>query len=451
MILLMTQKEIKEALAKAKDPEWFKEVSIELNLPHIGVNVKKKGFASIYTYIKRQVKAWDKFKKIPSVLHFSAKQFIDAEKSIDELLNDATELDKYGLNNKWSSVAKALNNLEKGKHFTADSPFTVFLVDTHLKGDVFSAGALDYLRNDINIGSSSYRNDNPRSNQYFTGVMMAYEFSHKDSEITQRRNREKHSYTQLHNEFEALLAQDQEAVQHQLDEIAKSRTDMIEAYQQEKSELRQQYTEDLGQVVQQITDKAKQVENDKSSWLTTNKDTVAEQLKTWTQQIATLETTYNEKLKLEAPARYWNQRAQTLTKEGKRWLWWFIGCCLTGVFSLGVVLYFISNGTLAELFTKTGSAIRWSLVFITFISFLAYGIRLFSRLTFSTFHLARDAEEREQLVYVYLSLKKDKDVSEAERNLVMQSIFSRSDSGLLKDADTPTMPGTGGIIEKIIK
>lgn len=76
-------------------------------------------------------------------------------------------------------------------------------------------------------------------------------------------------------------------------------------------------------------------------------------------------------------------------------------------FLLWVLYFFLSDGTLKDLFEKTGSAIRWSIVFITFVSFLAFVIKTFAKLMFSSYHLSRDVEEREQLTYVYLALKKE--------------------------------------------
>ena len=61
-------------------------------------------------------------------------------------------------------------------------------------------------------------------------------------------------------------------------------------------------------------------------------------------------------------------------------------------------------------------------------------------MAFSSFHLARDAEEREQLTYVYLSLIKDSAVDEKEKSLIMQSLFSRAETGLLKGDSGPAMP-----------
>ena len=43
----------------------------------------------------------------------------------------------------------------------------------------------------------------------------------------------------------------------------------------------------------------------------------------------------------------------------------------------------------------------------------------------------------------------DKAVEAKEKHLVLQSIFSRSDSGLLREDSSPTMPRAGGVINKI--
>ena len=79
---------------------------------------------------------------------------------------------------------------------------------------------------------------------------------------------------------------------------------------------------------------------------------------------------------------------------------------------------------------------------ITIISFLAYGMRSLNKLMFSSFHLARDAEERKKLTYVYLALKEQGAVDKEDRHIILQSLFSRAETGLLKDESSPTMPST---------
>jgi hypothetical protein len=96
-------------------------------------------------------------------------------------------------------------------------------------------------------------------------------------------------------------------------------------------------------------------------------------------------------------------------------------------------------------------AIRWSIVFLAFLSILIYGIKTLNKVTFSSFHLARDAEERYQLTHVYLALINEKALEKEDRLLVMQSLFSRADTGLLKEDSSPSMPGAATIVEKLAK
>jgi len=90
-----------------------------------------------------------------------------------------------------------------------------------------------------------------------------------------------------------------------------------------------------------------------------------------------------------------------------------------------------------------------TIVFALIASILVYFIRLFVKLATSAYHLSRDAYERYQLTYVYLSLLNEKAVKEEERNIVLQSIFSRADTGLLKGDSTPAFPE--GVISQLLK
>ncbi|WP_232115434.1 MULTISPECIES: DUF6161 domain-containing protein [Tenacibaculum] len=115
-----------------------------------------------------------------------------------------------------------------------------------------------------------------------------------------------------------------------------------------------------------------------------------------------------------------------------------------------LLLWLTPEGMLLSFVKGNAQTIKWSVIYVTFISFLAYGIKALHKVVFSSFHLARDSEEREQLTYFYLALIKEKAVDEKDKNLIMQSLFSRADTGLLKDDSSPTMPNDimGKIFEK---
>ena len=97
------------------------------------------------------------------------------------------------------------------------------------------------------------------------------------------------------------------------------------------------------------------------------------------------------------------------------------------------------------------NTIQGIVIFGTILAVYAFLVRTLSRLTFSSFHLMRDAEEREQLTYLYLSLVNDKKLDENSRDIVLQALFSRSETGLLVSESGPTMPGVGEIIKSAAK
>ena len=68
-----------------------------------------------------------------------------------------------------------------------------------------------------------------------------------------------------------------------------------------------------------------------------------------------------------------------------------------------------------------------------------YILRTFIKMAMSSFHLSRDAKERNKLSIFYLALIEDDAVTDKERAIVLNSLFSRADTGLLKGDSGPTM------------
>lgn len=71
---------------------------------------------------------------------------------------------------------------------------------------------------------------------------------------------------------------------------------------------------------------------------------------------------------------------------------------------------------------------------------MAFCIKAITKVMFSSFHLSRDCEERYTLTYFYLSLLKESNIDAEEKKLIIQSLFSRAETGLLKEDGSPTMP-----------
>lgn len=167
-------------------------------------------------------------------------------------------------------------------------------------------------------------------------------------------------------------------------------------------------------------------------------------------RIKVLEDTYTKLLQLKGPAEYWDELAKSYRSRG----WWLLGVVgLIGVVVFGSLLALLFDSDKLPLLNHVNfdaATVRASLIFVVLTSVAGYLLHLFTKLSISSFHLARDYRERFQLTRVYLALIKDGDIQndESTRQLILQSIFSRSDTGLLKGDHALTMPVALGEVVK---
>ena len=155
------------------------------------------------------------------------------------------------------------------------------------------------------------------------------------------------------------------------------------------------------------------------------------------ENISNLEKLYRENLMLKAPAEYWDEMSIEYNKKAKKSLYIAIGISAVTIFILVALIVFIPETTNASHWFDT---IKNTAILTVITSVLIYGLRVAVKLTMSSYHLARDARERKQLTYFYLSLINEDAVSNKERELIITSLFSRSDTGLLKGDSSPEMP-----------
>ncbi|OOQ68165.1 hypothetical protein C1S86_11760 [Vibrio parahaemolyticus] len=146
---------------------------------------------------------------------------------------------------------------------------------------------------------------------------------------------------------------------------------------------------------------------------------------------------FKEHLRLKEPAQYWFESARKYGNSAALW-----GGVLTCLVLLGVAgfVHFYSKFLMGQELGVSLDTVKGVVLFVTGITVYGFLIRVVSRLLMSTIHLQRDSEERAQLTYFYLSLIKDGAIDEDSRNIVIQSLFSRTETGLITGDSSPTMP-----------
>ncbi len=167
--------------------------------------------------------------------------------------------------------------------------------------------------------------------------------------------------------------------------------------------------------------------------------------------LAQTEAAYREQMRLKAPVEYWSAKAKRHVKQAKLYRCFLTVFAIVGSVVLLAVLWALGNhavdlarnekpGTMYLIFATLG------IVATTIVFWIA---RVLDRLFFSEYHLAIDSEERSVMTETYLALIADGKISEAERNLVLASLFRPTADGIVKDDAAPDI-SPGALISKIL-
>jgi hypothetical protein len=400
--------------------EKLNNININIIFDHFNSNIELKGIQSIYKFVYDQVIGWNKIEKLPPYFLPSKMHFEVLKSSLVSLASYTDINSQNRFENEFRQLERDLSNVKGNRNdfiFIYDAPETDFLIAVYKKNTSFFNGALDYITN----STTNTRNDN----SYLTGLIMAYEFRNQEnSEILKRRNNEKASLAQIRTKYNEYIVEAEQQLNSNLSDAKDNLTKHFET-------------------VDKLKDESNKIFKD---WFNKESFDFEKFHQDSNEKVNELEDLYQRKLKLEAPAQYWKTRAVDLKKESTKYLNWLIGISVLSAIFLFTLLLSLGNGFYETAFSDTLKGIKWSIILITIISFLAFAIKILSKMAFSSLHLSRDAEEREQLTLFYLALIKDTEIKDEERQLILQSLFSRADTGLLKEDSSPTMPTS--IIEK---
>jgi hypothetical protein len=407
----MTNSEFNKKIIEANDIDWFKNIEATFNFPYINVSIKQNGITAIYKLLNQQIEGWDKTENLPTEFENSKNYFLRLKQQILDFVNSYIQSEESTLQGNWRTIINSINNVGSFP-FVFNCPETEFLLKINTETPQYFSAAYNFITNGNSL------NSNGRDN--LIGYILAYEFKQKDkSDLTERRNAEKLSLSKIRSEFHKYLSEsEQELITHL-----------------------KNTNEDFEEHIKQIDELKIGKEELISKWFDETKSVYEKLIYDSNVTIKDLESTYKEKLKLEEPAIYWSDRAKTLRNQG----WWALGVMIALIFiaawSLSEILWKAPEQIYSSWFGDDKSAaIRWSIVYITLLSLIAFCIKAVSKVMFSSFHLARDCEERHTLTYFYLALLKDSNVTDSDRQLIMQSLFSRAETGLLKDDSSPAMP-----------
>jgi len=410
----MTIKEFRKAITETQNQDWFNNKEIELSFPSVSFTNTFKGLSSLVNYLYGQLKKYrDLELDNGSHLKNSFRFFESAVAVTEQFLRDrATIEDSASLNAYWSQISSSFQQSGNKLIFPVDSSEAKLILDLEKFNINTASGAFKYLTNSNDSNFSSF--------DVLNGYLFAYEFRMREHRtVKDLVANERKSISSLKNDFAKALP--------------KSEHDLSEHIIKTEATVKEYFDE----VEKYKTDKEKLY----SDWFINTKGDFENFNTHCESKIAELEETYSQKLKLEEPAMYWKERGNDLKKHGNWMLVITLMLVLITVLSLASILFKTPTDLYSSFFSDDKSAaIRWSIIYITILSFIAFTIKQLSKVMFSSYHLARDCQERYTLTYFYLSLLKNSAIAPEQQQLIIQSLFSRAESGLLKDDSSPTMP-----------
>jgi hypothetical protein len=416
----MTNKELNQKIAQAADLEWHKTVEETFNFSNVGIVQNIKGVSAIYEYVNQQIRGWEKFgEPLPDQLVENKNYFESIKVQIIQFVNSYTEAQTSNLQHYWSATKNQINAINR-KPIPYNTAQAEFLIKLYRETPTYFIGAYNFI-----VGADY----NVNTRELLYGAILAYEFTLKDkNEIVDRKKAEQKSISKLKSDF-----------QHYLSE---SSNELVEHLKNT--------TEKYGEYVTQIDDLKTEKETLFDEWFENIKN---EEWQKWydekIERLQKLEETYETKLKLEKPAKYWQMKSSTYFNQGEKAKTVLLWIVLSTSIFLGLILTISPDWIFMHVFDGNSTAIiRWSLVFITLLTLIAFAVKAITKYMFSSYHLARDAEERHTLTFFYLALLKDTEVKDEDRKLILQSLFSRVETGLLKDDSSPTMPND--MVSKIL-
>jgi hypothetical protein len=418
----MTIKNFRKNINESEFENKFKEINVEINYPHLNFGkIVLKDLIAVYSFLIKQNKGWES-SSLPSVLNSSKEHFKNLKSLVLDVVNGNNT--EYNIDNKLSNIKSLLisqTNNANHKIITSDSSEFHFLKEISEENSRYVEGAYDFL---FNIKGSFNNLDS------LTGFIKAYEFRNTENDsFSKRRVSERAAISKIKSSFENYVSEREKEISEVIDVSNKNLNKQSEDF------------------VTLIKDK----DDEFYKWFDNEKIKFDDFFEKSNQNIIDTEIIYRKKLQLEAPARYWQKKSTKHSEDAKKIrtiIIWVVS--LTSVF-ISLLLVVSPDWIFKTVFGKdTVTIVRWSILFLILISLIAYSIKALTKMMFSSYHLARDAEERHTLTFFYLALLKDTDVSEENKKLILQSLFSRTDTGLLKDDSGPTMP-SNDILSKLIK
>ena len=227
------------------------------------------------------------------------------------------------------------------------------------------------------------------------------------------------------------------------DEVARVRRESDQFQQDRNEEWKLRYGREI-RLNRRLLDRTKAIwKRENSNFHNLAQDSLAE--------LEDTKNRYEVQMALAAPVKYWKDKSDDHGNSEKVMLTIAILYFITSLISLFILGKF-SAEYIIELDKDVDRAAVYVIVsggLLAFTTMIFWFGRVVMKLYLSEHHLRVDAAERSIMTQAYLAMTEQGSATEAERAIVLSSIFRPSPDGIVKD-DGPADASIGGILSKIL-
>ena len=382
--------------------ERLNKIEVEINNPKFGYINKLKGLDRIEEYLITEMNFWRKYSSKSDYMRQYTNYYDRVLGELKSFYINYSKAEEPVFNSNWNPIkTRIANNFIDGdlQLLHSGTPATEFILNLLAKNSEQAYAAQEFIiERPINV----------RNRDFLIGYFKAHDFLNDKRDINDKMKESEVAFNTLLNEL--------------------------------KNKTNEVHTKFHSTTTELSTWKENFIEEVKK-WQETKVKAIDELYSEKNNVFINLEEAYSKRLQLEGPVTFWSKRVSKYRLQGIIWTSLLTILIVALLLLFKNFIYNPPESFNANLFAGNPSAIKAVLILAAIISFAVFLLRVFSKMVYSSFHLMRDSEEREQLTLVYIALVKEGKIDLADRKLVFEALFSRADTGLLGGDSGPTMPG----------
>lgn len=152
--------------------------------------------------------------------------------------------------------------------------------------------------------------------------------------------------------------------------------------------------------------------------------------------IEQIKKAYHDELKLKDPAEFMKTESKKYKESARNWSLATVGLTIVLLFLLYLILdpeITFTKQLITINFFSNEMPVYSSVIIFSMVGLVIYIIRLFIKMAVSSKHLSEEYYQKYTLTYFYLSLLFDGKLEQKQADVILATLFTKADTGLLKN------------------